>query len=74
MTPALQNAREPGHTSTPASSTKPRCADQQHHAERQGRKGERSPSRRIDLYVNHDGRLANPDGAQTVVMRFGLRR
>jgi hypothetical protein len=36
--------------------------------------GERSPSRRIDLYVSHDGRLASPDGAQTVVMRFGLRR
>jgi hypothetical protein len=27
-----------------------------------------------DLYVSHDGRLASPDGALTIVMRFGLQR
>jgi hypothetical protein len=30
--------------------------------------------RAADLYVSHDGRLASPDGARTIVMRFGLRR
>ena len=36
--------------------------------------GQREYARSAYLYVSHDGRLACPDGARTIVMRFGLRR